>query len=342
MEHLPDVIEQFREPSASREPPTIVQMAETGPVWTQDALQRNPHADAEKARKVQAMFAAIARSYDLNNRLHSFFQDQRWRRAAVRAAGIDRQSRVLDVACGTGDLAEAFADAGAAEVTGVDFSEVKEPLESFSSLQSFFTRELKDGARPVDAKSVKRRHSERRGEVTVRPAPDCTLRKLEANLCRQRLRLREESQIARRPLHRRPVDSTRHLDPRLCQAGSQSSNQFDHPLSIALIPETKVNPRLCLRRDNVDPGSATYRSDIDRHSAFIIGKPGQRNRLVPQFNNRIDAVTWIEPGVRGPSNRPDREGPDPLPPRLDDSTCQRRLKHQRDRRTPCLLLDQPP
>lgn len=37
------------------------------------------------------------------------------------------------------------------KVTGVDFSEVKEPLESFSSLQSFFTRELKDGARPVDA-----------------------------------------------------------------------------------------------------------------------------------------------------------------------------------------------
>ena len=122
MEHLPDVIEQFREPSASQEPPTIDQMAETGPVWTQDALQRNPHADAEKARKVQAMFAAIARSYDLNNRLHSFFQDQRWRRAAVRAAGIDRNSRVLDVACGTGDLAEAFADAGAAEVTGVDFT----------------------------------------------------------------------------------------------------------------------------------------------------------------------------------------------------------------------------
>jgi phosphatidylserine decarboxylase len=37
------------------------------------------------------------------------------------------------------------------KVTGVDFSEVKEPLESFSSLQNFFTRELKDGARPIDA-----------------------------------------------------------------------------------------------------------------------------------------------------------------------------------------------
>jgi phosphatidylserine decarboxylase len=36
------------------------------------------------------------------------------------------------------------------KVTGVDFSEVKEPLESFSSLQHFFTREIKDGARSID------------------------------------------------------------------------------------------------------------------------------------------------------------------------------------------------
>lgn len=97
-------------------------MAERAPVWTQESLQGNPHADAEKARKVRSMFAAIARSYDLNNRLHSFLQDQRWRRAAVRAAAVDSTTRVLDVACGTGDLAEAFADAGAATVTGVDFT----------------------------------------------------------------------------------------------------------------------------------------------------------------------------------------------------------------------------
>jgi phosphatidylserine decarboxylase len=36
------------------------------------------------------------------------------------------------------------------KVTGVNFSEVKDPLESFSSLQNFFVRELKEGARPID------------------------------------------------------------------------------------------------------------------------------------------------------------------------------------------------
>lgn len=122
MEHLFFVIDQFRALSGSVEPPTIVRMVEIGPIWTQEALRDSPHSDAEKARKVQGMFAAIAGSYDLNNRLHSFFQDQRWRRAAVRAAGVNTTTRVLDVACGTGDLAEAFADAGAAEVTGVDFT----------------------------------------------------------------------------------------------------------------------------------------------------------------------------------------------------------------------------
>lgn len=36
-------------------------------------------------------------------------------------------------------------------LTGVDFDEVKAPLDSFASLQDFFTRELKEGARPIAA-----------------------------------------------------------------------------------------------------------------------------------------------------------------------------------------------
>ncbi|MCP3904740.1 MAG: bifunctional demethylmenaquinone methyltransferase/2-methoxy-6-polyprenyl-1,4-benzoquinol methylase UbiE [Planctomycetes bacterium] len=69
------------------------------------------------------MFSGIASSYDLNNRLHSLGRDQAWRRAAVRLAEVRPADRVLDVACGTGDLTEAFASAGPAEVVGLDFAE---------------------------------------------------------------------------------------------------------------------------------------------------------------------------------------------------------------------------
>ena len=90
--------------------------------WTRDELHGDPHQHAEKARRVQHMFGAIAGTYDLNNRLHAFGQDQAWRRRLVRLLGVGASDRVLDVACGTGDLAEAAARAGAAEVLGVDFT----------------------------------------------------------------------------------------------------------------------------------------------------------------------------------------------------------------------------
>lgn len=80
------------------------------PAWTDDDLANNPHAVADKARRVEAMFAAIARSYDLNNRLHSLWRDQAWRKAAVEMAGLQPEDTVVDVACGTGDLSLAFAD----------------------------------------------------------------------------------------------------------------------------------------------------------------------------------------------------------------------------------------
>jgi phosphatidylserine decarboxylase len=42
---------------------------------------------------------------------------------------------------------------GFARVFGVDLAEVRDPLESFASLQAFFTRALVEGARPIDAAS---------------------------------------------------------------------------------------------------------------------------------------------------------------------------------------------
>jgi demethylmenaquinone methyltransferase/2-methoxy-6-polyprenyl-1,4-benzoquinol methylase len=79
------------------------------PAWD-DALLKDPHAVADKRSRVQRMFAAIAPSYDLNNRLHSLWMDQAWRRKAVKLAGLKATDRVVDVACGTGDLTAYFAN----------------------------------------------------------------------------------------------------------------------------------------------------------------------------------------------------------------------------------------
>src|SRR6188768_3441473 len=78
-------------------------------VWN-DALLQNPHEVADKRSRVQRMFAAIAPSYDLNNRLHSLWMDQRWRGKAVKLADLKASDAVVDVACGTGDLAIRFED----------------------------------------------------------------------------------------------------------------------------------------------------------------------------------------------------------------------------------------
>lgn len=91
--------------------------------WTKSDLGENPHTRADKPERVRSMFAAIAGSYDLNNRVHSFGRDQAWRRAAVRLAGVKPGERVLDCACGTGDLTLAFAKTQAAEIVGTDFTQ---------------------------------------------------------------------------------------------------------------------------------------------------------------------------------------------------------------------------
>jgi len=83
-------------------------LATTDQTAWNDELLKDPHAVADKRRRVQKMFAAIAPSYDINNRLHSLWMDQAWRRNAVKLAQLKATDRVVDVACGTGDLTLAF------------------------------------------------------------------------------------------------------------------------------------------------------------------------------------------------------------------------------------------
>jgi len=70
---------------------------------------------------VRSMFDRIAPVYDAMNRVMTAGLDARWRRLTA-AAAVRRGDRVLDAACGTGDLALADLLAGAGEVVGLDFS----------------------------------------------------------------------------------------------------------------------------------------------------------------------------------------------------------------------------
>ncbi|MFL5953884.1 MAG: bifunctional demethylmenaquinone methyltransferase/2-methoxy-6-polyprenyl-1,4-benzoquinol methylase UbiE [Gaiellaceae bacterium] len=70
---------------------------------------------------VRSMFDRIAPVYDAMNRIMTLGLDLRWRRLAAESA-VRPGNRVLDAACGTGDLAVADAKAGASRVTGLDFS----------------------------------------------------------------------------------------------------------------------------------------------------------------------------------------------------------------------------
>jgi len=76
---------------------------------------------AEKARVVEQMFDRIAPRYDLLNRLLTFRMDVAWRRAAVNSLQLVAGARVLDLACGTGDLCRTLESAGYVAI-GTDFS----------------------------------------------------------------------------------------------------------------------------------------------------------------------------------------------------------------------------
>ncbi len=96
--------------------------------WDRERLQA-PHSVTDKKQRVQRMFSQVARTYDRVNHVISFNMDRRWRRLAVREADVQPGQRVLDLCCGTGDMALTFArrQPGLAGITGVDF--VAEMLE---------------------------------------------------------------------------------------------------------------------------------------------------------------------------------------------------------------------
>ncbi|HQZ46827.1 MAG TPA: bifunctional demethylmenaquinone methyltransferase/2-methoxy-6-polyprenyl-1,4-benzoquinol methylase UbiE [Usitatibacteraceae bacterium] len=65
--------------------------------------------EAEKAARVGEVFSSVATNYDRMNDLMSLGMHRLWKRFAIAMADVRPGQRVLDVACGSGDLALAFA-----------------------------------------------------------------------------------------------------------------------------------------------------------------------------------------------------------------------------------------
>jgi demethylmenaquinone methyltransferase/2-methoxy-6-polyprenyl-1,4-benzoquinol methylase len=108
---------------------------------------------ASVARSVQEMFSSIAHRYDLLNHLLSFSLDRWWwwRAARTFADVLSRpEARVLDLCCGTGDMAFALerrAKPGGAKIFGADFAH---PM-----LERAFAKSNGSGLRWVEADALR-------------------------------------------------------------------------------------------------------------------------------------------------------------------------------------------
>jgi len=107
--------------------------------------------EADASRTVREMFTRIAPRYDLLNHLLSLQLDRVWRARVTRRLHsiLERPGAlVLDLCCGTGDLALSLARAGEARVFGADFAHTM--LVRAKEKEAASTASLPpDGPRPV-------------------------------------------------------------------------------------------------------------------------------------------------------------------------------------------------
>ncbi|MGE5499391.1 MAG: ubiquinone/menaquinone biosynthesis methyltransferase [Syntrophothermus sp.] len=93
-----------------------------------------------KKTRVQNMFDSIAYRYDLLNHLLSAGIDIYWRKKALRLSGINSDSVLLDVACGTGDFAITARKMGITKIFCADLS--REMLLHFKKKTSWIPGHL--------------------------------------------------------------------------------------------------------------------------------------------------------------------------------------------------------
>ncbi|NWF88635.1 MAG: bifunctional demethylmenaquinone methyltransferase/2-methoxy-6-polyprenyl-1,4-benzoquinol methylase UbiE [Ignavibacteriaceae bacterium] len=76
----------------------------------------------DKKNTVKQIFDGISHRYDLLNHILSLGIDYRWRKKALKLTALNKNSILLDVACGTGDFAIDAYRIGVKNIYGADFS----------------------------------------------------------------------------------------------------------------------------------------------------------------------------------------------------------------------------
>jgi demethylmenaquinone methyltransferase / 2-methoxy-6-polyprenyl-1,4-benzoquinol methylase len=77
---------------------------------------------SQRKQHALELFEELPARYDELGAALSFFQDPRWRRAAVEAVAAAPDDRVLDIACGTGLVSRALVERWGSRVAGLDQS----------------------------------------------------------------------------------------------------------------------------------------------------------------------------------------------------------------------------
>jgi demethylmenaquinone methyltransferase/2-methoxy-6-polyprenyl-1,4-benzoquinol methylase len=103
------------------EPPAVAQSTAAAPTPSGLATEQG---NAAPPTEVGAMFDRISGVYDVMNAIISGFQEPRWRRRAVSAAGVGIGDSVIDIATGTGKVAASLKDqvGPSGRVLGVDLA----------------------------------------------------------------------------------------------------------------------------------------------------------------------------------------------------------------------------
>lgn len=86
-----------------------------------ESLNTALSAPESKRRYVRRLFGTIADRYDFITRFLSFGRDRAWKIRLIELATVRPDARVLDLACGTGDIAFEAARRGA-RVVGLDIT----------------------------------------------------------------------------------------------------------------------------------------------------------------------------------------------------------------------------